>query len=379
MNLAEQFPLEQGLIYLNHAAVSPWPRCSVEAIERFARENMHLGSSHYPQWLETEQALRGLLQRLINASSTDEIALVKNTSEALSLVAYGLDWKAGERVVIPAGEFPSNRMVWESLSRFGVELNQVELSACADPEQALIAALEPGTRLLAVSSVQYHNGLRLDLERLGRACRERGVLFCVDAIQSLGALQFDVQACQADFVAADGHKWMLGPEGLALLYCRQALLPQLKLHQYGWHMAEPLGDFEAQDWQPAATARRFECGSPNMLAIHALHASLGLLLSHGMAEVEQAVLERGAQIHDFLQAQQGEFECLSPTEEARRSGIVTFRPRHGRSSEALFQALGQRGIFCALRGGGIRFSPHFYTPPTQIEQALAQTLDLVHG
>src|SRR5690606_28411898 len=116
-------------------------------------------------------------------------------------------------------------------------------------------------------------GLRLDLDRLGAACREAGILFCVDAIQSIGAGPFDVQAIQADFVMADGHKWMLGPEGLALFYCRRERLETLRLHQYGWHMVAAVGDFERQDWAPSPTATRFECGSPNLLCAHALHAS----------------------------------------------------------------------------------------------------------
>ena len=378
MNLDIQFPLDEGLIYLNHAAVSPWPQEAVDAVTRFAQQNLHRGSWHYPEWLETERELKGQLQQLINAPSCDEIALVKNTSEALSIIAYGLDWQSGDSIVIPVGEFPSNRMVSEYLADKGVRGIQVPLDSNSSPEQALIEAIDASTRLLAVSSVQYHNGFRLNLDVLGQACRDREVLFCVDAIQSLGALAFDVQACQADFVAADGHKWMLGPEGLALLYCRADLLPHLNLHQYGWHMAEDIGNFERQDWLPASSARRFECGSPNMLSIHALNASLALLFAVGIETVEAHILERTRRIQDFLQQNAAEFESLSCTDEQRQSGIVTFKPRRG-DVEPLFNALSEHKVFCALRGGGIRLSPHFYTPMDRLEWFFELLLDLVRG
>jgi len=216
-----RFELEPELIHLNHAAVAPWPTRTREAVEAFARENASQGSLNYPRWLETESRLRTDLGRLINARA-DDIALLKNTSEALSVVAHGLRWQVGDRIVISNEEFPSNRIVWESLQGQGVRVMEVDLRAAPSPEDALIAACDTHTRLLAISSVQYASGLRVDLERLGRFCREHDILFCIDAIQSLGALRLDVQAINADFVMADGHKWLLGPEGVALFYSTPA-------------------------------------------------------------------------------------------------------------------------------------------------------------
>ncbi len=359
LNWNSEFPLREEIIYLNHAAVAPWPRRAVEAVQRFAGENMRQGSLDYPAWLETEQNLRRQLSYLLNAPSTNDIALVKNTSEALSFVAWGLDWRSGDNVVISDQEFPSNRIVWESLRSQGVELRQADLNAADTPEQALLARIDERTRLLATSSVQYGTGLRMDLARLGRFCRENAVLFCVDAIQSLGALQMDVQAIEADFVAADGHKWMLGPEGLGVFYCRAELRERLALHEFGWHMVEHAGDYDRSDWCPASDARRFECGSPNMLGAMALSASLGLLLEVGMENVERAVLART----DHLSRQLHELgmELRSPTDGARRAGIVTFR-HPDEHPDALFQRLWDKGVVCAKRGGGIRLSPHFYTP-----------------
>jgi cysteine desulfurase/selenocysteine lyase len=365
---SSEFALDDDLIHLNHAAVAPWPRRTVDAVTRFARENMQRGSWNYPEWLQTESQLRQRLAALLHAPSVDDIALVKNTSEALSFVAAGIDWQHGDNIVSSNQEFPSNRIVWESLADKGVELRQAELNSSASPEDALFALVDSKTRLIAISSVQYGTGLRMDLPRIGRFCREHGILYCVDAIQSVGAVQFDVQAIEADFVAADGHKWMLGPEGLGFFYTRSEIRDSLKLTQYGWHMVEAIGDFDRTAWRPAASARRFECGSPNMLAIQALNASLSLLLEVGMETVEKRVLDHSRRLIGALQ-QLPAAEVITPVAEGRFAGIVTFRIA-GHENQAIFDALHAHGVFCAQRAGGIRLSPHFYTPDDRLEAAL---------
>lgn len=367
--LEQEFPLEKGLIYLNHAAVSPWPRRTAEKVKRFADENVACGSSHYPEWIKTETALRQKLQMLINAPSSDDIALLKNTSEALSVVAYGLDWRVGDNIVISNQEFPSNRVVWESLKSYGVEVRQAVIDMQSDaPEQALIAACDHRTRLLSISSIQYATGYRIDLETLGYYCRMNDILFCVDAIQSLGAVNFDVQAIGADFVMADGHKWMLGPEGLALFYCAAHHRERLKLRQFGWHMLQEMTDYEQQQWRPSATARRFECGSPNMLGIHALDASLSLLLEIGMSMVEAKVIERAELMTEVIN-EMTNLELVTPDNPGRFGGIIAFKHK-AIDSVKCYERLSTQNIRCAARGGNIRYSPHCYTPLTAITDAL---------
>jgi len=367
--MQSNFQLDDDVVYLNHAAVAPWPLPTAAAVKAFADENARQGSKDYALWLRRELELRQRLAELIQAPSSDEIALLKSTSEGLSVIAYGLKWNPGDNIVIPAEEFPSNRIIWQSLQNLGVEVRLVTISDIEDPEQALIDAMDARTRLLSCSSVQYATGLRLDLERLGHTCRQTDTLFCVDAIQSIGALRFDVQACHADFVVADGHKWMLGPEGCALFYCRKALIPQLELKQYGWHMVQDYADFNKKDWTPNQTAQRFECGSSNMLGIVALHASVGLLLDIGMAAIEQQVLEIAARLTNKLAAL-NDVEILSPLAENRRSGIVLFRKANC-DTEALYRYLQDHNVICAMRGNGIRFSPHFHTSSESIDRAVA--------
>ena len=365
----DEFDQTPGLRYLNHAAIAPWPRRAAEAVARFARDNVCLGASEYPTWLATERRLRERLARLINAPSRGDVALVKNTSEALSMVAFGLAWQPGDQVVISDEEFPSNRVVWEALADRGVQVIQASLAG-PDPEATLLAACGPRTRLLAISAVQFGSGLRLDLARLGEGCRVRNVLFCVDAIQQVGALPFDVQRFQCDFAMADGHKWMLGPEGLGLFYCRAEIRPQLELNAYGWHMLEHLGDFERRQWQPARSARRFECGSPNTLGACALEASLSLLEEVGISTVAQRLQQRVAQLYQGLAAVPGVL-LQTPADPDRRAGIVTFSIK-GQDSVQIQKALMAERTICALRGAGVRFSPHFYTSEQLIDEAVQQ-------
>jgi selenocysteine lyase/cysteine desulfurase len=369
------FDLDPDIIYLNHAAVAPWPTATRDAVIAFAEENARLGAKNYPQWTQRETGLREKLRQLINAPSIDDIALLKSTSEGLSFIAYGLPWENGDNIVLPAGEFPSNRVVWESLNQLGVEVRLVEINDCEQPELRLIEAMDDNTRLISCSSVQYSNGLCLDLEQLGFACRERGILFCVDAIQSLGARRFDVAAVKADFVVADGHKWMLGPEGVALFYCSEALRTSLKLHEYGWHMLKRPGDFSRAEWEIVDSAQRFECGSPNTLGVVALDASLEVLLSAGMEHVENTVLSHSAHLLEELGKIRG-IELLTPREDARHAGIVTFR-HQSLAAESIYQAMMQAGIVCAARGGGVRLSPHFHTSEQQLDQALRWIHDFV--
>lgn len=368
-NNTQAFPHLDEMIHLNHAAVAPWPRVAQEAVCRFSEENMRHGSLNYMGWLKTERALRSNLAKLINAHSLNDIALVKNTSEGLSFVAYGLDWSDGDNVVSSDQEFPSNRIVWESLGRFGVEFREADLNTGPSPEDAILSRVDGRTRLIAISSIQYASGMRIDLERIGTFCRENNILFCVDAIQSIGAVQFDVTACKADFVMADGHKWMLGPEGLGVFWCRPEIRDQLKLTQYGWHMVDPLGDYTTKDWQVTPTARRFECGSPNMVSIHALNASIKLLLETGMDNVEKQVLANSRSLFAQLSANT-QLEVLNNQDDGRFGGIVTFRPKQADKLDGLYQHLNENKVFCAQRCGGIRFSPHFYTPIEHLNAAV---------
>lgn len=369
-----EFP-QSNVIHVNHAGVGAWPLRTAKAVSDFAYENSKQGSWHYPEWMETESALRKMLANMIGVENAADIALLKSTSEGLSVIAYGLQWNAGDEVVIPAQEFPSNRIVWQSLEQYGVVVRLVDLAAGDSPEQALFAACNHKTRLLSVSAVQYASGLRLDTVAIGAHCESNEILFCVDAIQALGAVPFNAIKSKAHFVVADGHKWMLGPEGLALFYCHPAVRNQLQLRQYGWHMVENLFEFDSKTWTPANSARRFECGSPNMTAIHGLHASLSLFEEFGYNNIYKAL----ALNLEYLLTRLVEVPNLKIISKHnnldRQSGIVLLNHSKIESPE-LYKYLMSKNVFCALRGGGVRLSPHFYTSQRDIDQILDLFLQL---
>jgi len=372
--MRNDFNLDSSLIYLNHAAVAPWPVRTVNAVKQFANENGAVGSSHYLEWLKIEQQLKENLATLINAQSADEIALLKNTSEGLSIIARGIQWQPGDNIVICNEEFPSNFIVWDALRAQGVELRIANITGSEYPEKAIIEQMDASTRLLSISAVQYASGLRMNLELLGKACKSYHALYCVDAIQQIGALQFDVQAMDADFVIADGHKWMLGPEGLALFYCKASSMDELQLQQFGWHMVEDLYNFDnMHHWQPASSARRFECGSPNTVAIHALNASIGLLLERGMDSIESAVLDNVKALITLF-SDLADIAILSPIDRNRYAGIFNFR-KNNTNQELLYQNVVKKGVVCALRGGGIRLSPHYYNQQSEFEKLIEYVTD----
>jgi cysteine desulfurase/selenocysteine lyase len=374
--IKDQFPQAEDICYLNHAAVSPWPKCTSEAVSLFAQENLVRGAQHYPKWLKEEQTLRENLRKLINADSTDEIALAKSTSEALSIIAYGIEWQEGDEVIISNQEFPSNRIVWESLSQFGVKLIIANIQE-GNSAQAISQHLNPKTKLVSISSVQYTSGLYTELESLSISCHKNNTLLCVDAIQSLGVIPFDQQKIQADFIVADGHKWLMAAEGLALMYINKKHIDQLKLHQYGWHMIEEKGNYNKKSWEPAKNATRFECGSPNMLGIHALNASLEFILEIGIENIYKQLQFRVQELLDQLNTI-NDIHFNSDIESPAKSGIVNFNIPNI-DSQLLYQELMKQGVICANRGGGIRFSPHFYTTEACIKNAVDKLKILIES
>jgi len=354
----DEFPVMRHGLYANHAAIAPWPRVASQAVADFAMENCKLGPQQYSHWLLREKQLRQRLAGLINAVSADDIALLKNTTEGICTVANGIDWQPGDNLVLPADEFPSNRLPWLALERLGVEIREVDIRSTDEPEQALFANMDEHTRLLSVSAVQWTDGLRLQLKTLGTTCSQQGVLFFVDAIQQLGAMQVDVQECRIDFLAADGHKWMLAPEGIAVFYCRDSVREQLRTSQQGWHMVDEPYRFDRNSWTPSKTAIRFEAGSPNTLGQAALHASIGLLQDIGMQQVEANIKENSLTLSSGLVDIPG-LELSRPFDPQRVSGIVSFR-QVNQDPAKLQQVLKSRGLSSTVRANAIRLSPHFY-------------------
>ena len=366
------FPSLEGPPYLNHAAIAPIPRSVAQAVQEVVDDQLNSGGHRYEHWLANEQRLRRNLAELLQARRPDDIALLPNTASGISTLAEGLDWQAGDEVVLPAEEFPSNRLPWMAQKHRGITITEVpwhavpEDGADHDPEADLMAACGDRTRVLAISAVAWHNGFRFDLQRLGRFCRDHDILFCVDAIQHLGALTLDVDRCHIDCLAAGSHKWLLCPEGSAVFYTTPELRSRLRPSRHGWRMTDQPFEFNKTAWQASESARQYEPGTGNNLGIAAMAAATGLMLDTGPSEIQQRVLDNRNHLADGIAGIEGARLLCSQVPD-RRSGIIVFtHPGLKRTESALEEA----GIAFALRGGGVRLSPHFYQSRDLMEQAL---------
>jgi selenocysteine lyase/cysteine desulfurase len=362
LQYADQFPVRQRLVYLNHAAVSPLCRPAAEAMRWLAADAMEYGSLHYGQWLETYAGLRAAAARLIGANRS-EIALVKNTSEGIATIAMGLDWRSGDKVVAFREEFPANYYPWKRLEETGV---RVEWLSYLDPLDRIDQACR-GARLLAISFVQYLSGHRVDLEAIGEICHRHGCAYLVDAIQGLGAFPVDVRRAHIDALAADGHKWLLGPEGCGILFVAQEFQESVRPVEFGWTNVAGYADYASRDMSLRPDAGRYECGTLNTIGCYGLRAAIEFLLEVGVDAVAPAVQRLGDLVAEGVQAKG--YEVLGKRTPANGAGIVSFR-KAGLDATSIVQKLTSAGVTAAPRQGWVRVSPHFYISPDDIGRML---------
>jgi cysteine desulfurase/selenocysteine lyase len=365
------FPITESYVFLNHAAVAPLSQRVSKAICSLAEEMCRCGIDCYPRWMEGVEATRRQAAKILGAGA-HEIAFLTNTSDGLSVVAGGLDWRAGDRVLVVRPDFPSNIYPWMDLEREGVAVDYVRRRQGQVQVEDLEKSLRPGTRLLTVSSVDFLSGYRADLAAMGSFCREKGLLFCVDGIQSLGLVPMDVKGCQIHFLSAGGHKWLLGPMGCGILYVAQEVVDLVHPKGVGWKSVRRENDFFTirLDFKPDAL--RFEPGSLNVLGIHGLGAALNLLLEVGVERIFEGVLA----INDlFVQGlRQRGLKIVTPLERDSRSGILSFVPKA--DPEKTFYTLMEERIMVSERKGFIRLSPHFYNSEADARRFF-ETLDRI--
>lgn len=370
----DAFPIVSKWLFMNHAGVAPLPKVSADAVATYARQ---AAESAYleGQWYRQIEDLRTAAAQLINASR-QEIALIKNTSEGLAIVAGGVDWQPGDRIVTTEVEYPSNAYPWLDLcQRRGVELLRVpervrgDGARVIDLQELIRAADHPRTRLITLSHVEFGSGFRNDLAAVGRFCRQRGILFCVDAIQSLGVLPVDVAAMNIDYLSADGHKWLLGPEGAGLFYCRRELIEKTHPPLIGWLNVAGAHDFDHIDFRLRSDAGRFECGSWNVPGFLGLAASLALLQKAGLPAVSARIhlltdrLVKGLGGKGYTVASARDGDCWS--------GIVSAAVPSGEPKAIVAALKRDHHVEIALRAGRLRFSPHFYNTQEQVDRLLS--------
>jgi cysteine desulfurase/selenocysteine lyase len=357
------------MVYLNHAAVSPPPLKTVEAVAAQMRDVAEHGSLNYRKWVSVKESARRMAALMLGARP-EQVAFTRNTSDGLSTIANGLSWRAGENVVTFRREFPSNVYPWLRLREaFGVEVRFCEERGGRVDVDEMISLIDEKTRVVAVSQVQYGSGYRADLERLGRAARARDALFVVDVIQALGALPVNVEAQLIDAAAGAGHKWLLTPEGVGLLYLSDRARERIQPTLVGWTSVpqpEERDDFE-QGWARGALA--WETGTAPTALIHGLEASLSLLLETGIERIASHLLELTDYLCERLEGRG--YEVVSSRLPAEKSQIVCLRHRGEWTAAALYSRLKKQNIVTAPRGDRLRVAPHLYNTAEDVEALLS--------
>lgn len=368
--IREQYPICRHYNFQNHAAVAPLSKPAADAMIGYARElseTAYLGGGYY----RAAEKVRQSAARLINADPS-EVTFIKNTCEGISFVANGIQWITGDNVVSLSMEFPANVYPWMNLESRGVRLIRAQEEDGRVPFDRIARAIDNRTRVVAISAVQWSNGFRVDLTRLGELCKEKGVLLFVDAIQALGVHPIDVRAMNIDFLAADGHKWLTAPEGAGVFYCRRELIGHLKPTELGYMSVRHGYEAEVSHFRPEQDlyddARRFDSGVYNLAGVCALGASIDLLLKVGVDQVQVRVKQATDLLVEGLRGKG--WRIHSPRTASEWSGIVAFSSEKHDSDAIRRHLRGEFRIVLATRLGRLRASPHFYNSKDEIRQLI---------
>jgi cysteine desulfurase/selenocysteine lyase len=361
--LREELPITRHWAFFDHAAVAPLTARGQQAMQEWAADLTDNGDVFHGRWMKRIEEVRGLFGRLLHADPLD-IAFVKNTSEGIGIVAEGFPWQAGDNVVTAEEEYPANLYPWMNLASRGVEVRRVPSRGGRILIDDVRAAMDGRTRIVSLSWVEYASGYRNDLDRIGSLCRERGVLFFVDAIQGLGVFPLDVERSPIDFLAADGHKWLLGPEGAGILYVRRELVERLRPIGIGWNSVVGALDFSHIDFTLKPHAGRWESGSLNVPGILALGASVELLLRIGSDTIAGRVLELTDHLCRRLDGLT-QVSVFSSRQAGEGSGIVSLVVPSPVEIKALCKS---HQIVVNQRAGRLRVSPHFYNSLEEIDK-----------
>jgi selenocysteine lyase/cysteine desulfurase len=375
LDLSREFPILEEVTFLNHAGVAPLSARAAAALRDYAD---HAAARGYvgSGWHKRIKQIKESAAQLIHAAGGHEIAFIPNTSTGLAQVAEGVGLKPGDNVVITNVEYPANRYPWQNLTARGIELREVaqQPDGRIDVED-VCGAINDRTKVVSISHVQYASGHRIDPRPIAETVHQAGGYLCLDAIQSVGLMPVDVQAWGVDFLAADGHKWMLGPEGAGFMYCRADLIAHVQPVVVGWMNMVDAHNFGNYRFEFRDDARRFEPGTYNVPGILSLGASIDLLLEIGLDTVWQRVEALTARLCEGLERKG--YRIFSPRDAAaERSAIVIFEPTDAQGEldlDRLVADLARQDIHIVTRNGRLRASPHFYNTPEQMD-ALIEAL-----
>lgn len=365
---AREFPLLEGAIYLNAASVAPLPERTRRAVDAFNLRRSRVQEFRDADFAEPTRRSREAAARLIGASP-GEIALGWNTSYGINLAALSLPVRAGTSIVVSGREFPANVYPWMGRKDTRLEVIPTDPRGHPDEERILERLHRGDVSIFALSHVQFVSGYRADLARFGRVCRELGIHFVVDAIQSLGQTPVSVREAGIDILATGGHKWLCSPFGTGFAYVRHELLERMEPRVIGWTGMKAAEDFNSlvdYRWEFRGDARKFEVATIPFQDFAGFAESLELLMEVGVDNIERQLRWVLEPLLAWL-AERPEVEVLSDPRPERRSAIVSFRPP---SAEAVLERLLREGVVCALREGAIRVAPHLYNTREEMERVV---------
>ena len=362
------FPyFNKGVVYFNHASTGPMSTRVKESIKELLYLKSEGKIDDYKELLRRADESKQLLGKLLNANA-DRIAFTSNTSSGLNILAQGIRWKKGDRILLGDVEFPANVYPFMNLKDIGVEIDFVKSENGIVTAENLIQAITPKTKLISVSYVQFLSGYKIELEKLGTTCREKGIILSIDATQGLGALTLDVQKCNINFISCGTQKWMLGLQGMAFIYISKELQDKLKTASVGWLSVENAWDLIDYDFTLKKTANRYQPGTLNTFGVYTINASLKMFDEFGFNNIEEQVLSNSKYLIEQL-TDTGFTPLLKNLSKKNLAGIISFKSK---DAEDIFNYLQAKNIVTAVRKGIVRLSPHFYNTKDEIDKVVAE-------
>jgi selenocysteine lyase/cysteine desulfurase len=357
------FPhLKSGRIYFNHASTGPMSQRVVEKLLNLIKDRTGEKIDDYKEFLKNSEETKSILSELIN-SETARIAFVDNTSNGINIIAQGLNLTSGDGILLNDIEFPANVYPFLNLKNKGIEIDFVKSHDGIVSAEDIINSVREYTKLISISFVQFLSGYKVDLEKIGKFCKEKGIILSVDAIQGLGAVKLDIKKCNIDFISCGTQKWMLGLQGFGFIYLSEKLQEKLEPKYVGWTSVKSAWNLLDYNLNLRSSADRFQNGTINTFGVYALNASLKLFREFGFENIERRVIENSIYFIEEL-ANKGYDPILKNLPQENLSGIVSIRTEN---CKEVFKELEKKNVTAASREGVIRFSPHFYNSKKEID------------
>lgn len=365
--------LKNNKIYFNHAAIGPLSNKVVERINKFVELRSTGEIENYPSLLSAQKSVKRKLSKIFNVKP-ERFAFIDSVSNGFNILAQGIEWKTGDRVILNDIEFPANVYPFLNLKTLGVEIDFVQSRNGRIDVKDIESLLTPRTRLLSISAVQFLSGFRADLNEIGRLCKSHNIIFSVDAIQAAGAVNIDIKKSNIDFLCGGSHKWFMGLQGASYFYLTEELQSMLKQKFVGWLSVENSWNFTDYKLDFLKTAERFQNGSTNVIGFIAFDETLNLFESIGIDEIEKNILENSEYLMNGLD-NIGLDPILKNASKKYLSGIVSVSNTY---AEKIMNKLKTLGFTFSCREGKMRFSPHFYNTKDEIDKLIYELKNVIN-